>query len=57
MTPGFKAYAKQVKANAVALGKFLMSKGYKLVTEGTENHFVLWDLRPLGSCMVFSAVG
>ena len=48
MTPGFKAYAKQVKANAVALGKFLMSKGYKLVTEGTENHLVLWDLRPLG---------
>ena len=48
MTPGFKAYAKQVKANAVALGKFLMSKDYKLVTSGTENHLVLWDLRPLG---------
>lgn len=48
MSPGFKAYAKQVKANAVALGNFLMSKGYKLVTEGTENHLVLWDLRPLG---------
>ncbi|KAK4374161.1 hypothetical protein RND71_004838 [Anisodus tanguticus] len=48
MTPGFKAYAKQVKANAVALGNFLMSKGYKLVTSGTENHLVLWDLRPLG---------
>ncbi|KAJ6777059.1 SERINE HYDROXYMETHYLTRANSFERASE [Salix koriyanagi] len=47
-TPGFKAYAKQVKANAVALGNFLMGKGYKLVTEGTENHLVLWDLRPLG---------
>eukprot|EP00252_Welwitschia_mirabilis_P027121 TRINITY_DN918_c0_g1_i1.p1 TRINITY_DN918_c0_g1~~TRINITY_DN918_c0_g1_i1.p1 ORF type:complete len:472 (-),score=69.59 TRINITY_DN918_c0_g1_i1:358-1773(-) len=48
MSPGFKAYAKQVKANAVALGNFLMSKGYKLVTSGTENHLVLWDLRPLG---------
>ncbi|CAN4107177.1 unnamed protein product [Withania somnifera] len=47
-TPGFKAYAKQVKANAVALGNYLMSKGYKLVTGGTENHLVLWDLRPLG---------
>ncbi|TXG72648.1 hypothetical protein EZV62_001227 [Acer yangbiense] len=47
-TPAFKAYAKQVKANAVALGNFLMSKGYKLVTGGTENHLVLWDLRPLG---------
>ncbi|KAK8560785.1 hypothetical protein V6N13_026220 [Hibiscus sabdariffa] len=48
MSPGFKAYAKQVKANAVALGKYLMSKGYQLVTGGTENHLVLWDLRPLG---------
>ncbi|KAG5607635.1 hypothetical protein H5410_029127 [Solanum commersonii] len=47
-TPGFKVYAKQVKANAVALGDYLMSKGYKLVTGGTENHLVLWDLRPLG---------
>ncbi|XP_057959346.1 serine hydroxymethyltransferase 4 [Malania oleifera] len=48
MLPGFKAYAKQVKANAVALGNYLMNKGYKLVTSGTENHLVLWDLRPLG---------
>ncbi|KAE8722565.1 Serine hydroxymethyltransferase 2 [Hibiscus syriacus] len=44
MSPGFKAYAKQVKANAVALGKYLMSKGFQLVTGGTENHLVLWDL-------------
>uniref|UniRef100_A0A453D4K9 Serine hydroxymethyltransferase n=1 Tax=Aegilops tauschii subsp. strangulata TaxID=200361 RepID=A0A453D4K9_AEGTS len=48
LTPGFKAYAKQVKANAVAVGKYLMSKGYKMVTDGTDNHLVLWDLRPLG---------
>ncbi|XP_031112670.1 serine hydroxymethyltransferase 4 isoform X1 [Ipomoea triloba] len=48
MSPGFKAYAKQVRANAVALGNYLMNKGYKLVTGGTENHLVLWDLRPLG---------
>lgn len=47
-TPQFKAYAKQVKANAVAIGNALMKKGYKLVTDGTENHLVLWDLRPLG---------
>ena len=48
MSPGFKAYIQQVKANAVVLGNHLMSKGYKLVTDGTENHLVLWDLRPLG---------
>jgi len=47
-TPEFKAYTKQVKANASALAKFLVGKGYKLATEGTENHLMLWDLRPLG---------
>ena len=47
-TPEFKAYAKQVKANAAALCAFLVGKGYKLATNGTENHLMLWDLRPLG---------
>merc|ERR1719506_1805366 len=48
VTPEFKAYTKQVKANASALAKKLVSKGYKLATDGTENHLMLWDLRPLG---------
>merc|ERR1712031_56527 len=48
MGPEFKAYAIQVKANASALANFLVSKGYKLATDGTENHLMLWDLRPLG---------
>ncbi len=47
-TPEFKAYCQQVKANAAALAKFLVSKQYKLCTDGTENHLMLWDLRPLG---------
>merc|ERR1719472_136057 len=47
-SPEFKAYAKQVKANAAALCAFLVGKGYKLATNGTENHLMLWDLRPLG---------
>merc|ERR1712070_333621 len=47
-SPEFKLYAKQIKANASALAKFLVGKGYKLATEGTENHLMLWDLRPLG---------
>lgn len=34
-----------MRANARALGERLMSKGYKLVTDGTDNHLVLWDLR------------
>ncbi|TPX57992.1 glycine hydroxymethyltransferase [Spizellomyces sp. 'palustris'] len=45
-SPEFKQYARQVKANAIALAEALKSKGYKIVTDGTENHLVLWDLRP-----------
>ncbi|KAG8720946.1 Serine hydroxymethyltransferase, cytosolic [Ceratobasidium sp. 395] len=47
-TPEFKQYAKQVIANARVLGSELVSKQYKLQTSGTDNHLVLWDLRPLG---------
>lgn len=47
-TPEFKEYQKQVRANAVAVGKKLMSHGYKMVTDGTDNHLVLWDLKPQG---------
>ncbi|KAE9396449.1 glycine hydroxymethyltransferase [Gymnopus androsaceus JB14] len=46
--PSFKAYAKQVVANARTLASSLMEHGYKLQTGGTDNHLVLWDLRPLG---------
>ena len=35
----------QVKANAAALGAALMKHGYKLITDGTDNHLVLWDLK------------
>lgn len=48
MTPEFKLYVKQLRANAVVLGERLVELGYKLVTGGTENHLVLWDLRPNG---------
>merc|ERR1712187_202779 len=34
-TPEFKAYAKQVKANAAALADFLSSKGHKMSSGGT----------------------
>eukprot|EP00897_Mesotaenium_endlicherianum_P010638 jgi/Mesen1/9602/ME000659S08979 len=47
-SPAFKEYAKQVKANARALAAALVKKGYSLVTDGTDNHLVLWDVRPLG---------
>merc|ERR1712194_879024 len=47
-TDGFKVYVKQVVSNSQTLAKTLMDKGMKLATDGTDNHLVLWDLRPLG---------
>ncbi len=37
----WKDYAKQVKANAKVLAEVLMERGYKLVSDGTDNHLVL----------------
>lgn len=47
-TPEFKEYSKQVKANAKALADELMKLGHKLVTNGTDNHLLLLDVRPHG---------
>lgn len=47
-TPEFKAYSQQIVDNTRVLGEVLMSKGYKLATNGTDNHLLLWDLRPHG---------
>lgn len=47
-TPDFKIYCQQVKKNAKALADKLTSYGYVMATGGTENHLVLWDLKPQG---------
>merc|ERR1711897_96229 len=47
-TPEFKEYAKAVLANAKTLASTLSEKGHKLATGGTDNHLLLWDLRPHG---------
>jgi len=47
-TPEFKAYAKQVRANAKALADRLVELGHTLISGGTENHLMLLDLRPHG---------
>merc|ERR1712190_627403 len=47
-TPDFVEYSKQVCANAKALAAALMAKGHKLASDGTDNHLILWDLRPHG---------
>ena len=46
LRPEFRTYAKQVVANARALGEELRAQGLDLVTGGTDNHLVLVDLRP-----------
>jgi glycine hydroxymethyltransferase len=46
--PEFKAYAKQVKKNAVALGEALIEEGIDIVSGGTDNHLLLLNLRSLG---------
>ncbi|KAF9198935.1 Serine hydroxymethyltransferase, cytosolic [Haplosporangium sp. Z 27] len=45
-SPEFKLYAKQVIANSRALAATLLKHGYKIVTDGSDNHLILWDLRP-----------
>ncbi|KAH8904551.1 glycine hydroxymethyltransferase [Coniochaeta sp. PMI_546] len=44
-TPEFKAYQEQVVANAKALENKFKELGHKLVSDGTDSHMVLLDLR------------
>jgi glycine hydroxymethyltransferase len=41
LSPEWKDYARQVKANARVLGEVLVKRGYDLVSGGTDNHLVL----------------
>ena len=45
LKPEFKAYQHQVAANAKALAQALKNEGFKLLTDGTDNHLMLVDLR------------
>jgi glycine hydroxymethyltransferase len=46
--PSFRAYARQVVANAQALADALQARGYALVSGGTDNHLILMDLSAQG---------
>jgi glycine hydroxymethyltransferase len=46
LEPEFDEYAEQTVDNAVALGERLKEHGLDLVSDGTDNHLVLIDLRP-----------
>ncbi|MBQ0149481.1 MAG: serine hydroxymethyltransferase [Bacteroidales bacterium] len=45
MQPEYVEYQKQVIANAQAMCKAFLAKGYKVVSGGTDNHLMLIDLR------------
>jgi len=47
-TPEFVEYSKMVTSNAKVLAETLKSKGHKLASDGTDNHLILWDVRPHG---------
>ena len=44
MTPEFKDYQAQTLANARAIAKGLLERGYSVVSGGTDNHLLLLDL-------------
>jgi glycine hydroxymethyltransferase len=46
LEPEFEAYAAQTVDNAIALGDRLKEHGLDLVSDGTDNHLVLINLRP-----------
>ncbi len=48
LAPGFKQYAKQVKANAKVVADTLTERGLRIVSGGTQSHVMLVDLRPKG---------
>ncbi len=45
LKPEFTTYQKQVTANAKALAKAMQEEGFKVVSDGTDNHLMLIDLR------------
>ncbi|MBE7092641.1 MAG: serine hydroxymethyltransferase [Clostridiales bacterium] len=45
LTPEFKEYQKQIAKNAQVLACALKEEGFKLVSDGTDNHLMLIDLR------------
>jgi len=45
LDPKFRDYQSGVKKNASAMAKAFMDKGYKIISDGTDNHLMLIDLR------------
>ena len=45
LDPSFKEYQTQVVKNAKALAEAFVSRGYNIISGGTDNHLILVDLR------------
>ncbi|MEN9566160.1 MAG: hypothetical protein RLZZ69_1356 [Cyanobacteriota bacterium] len=48
LKPEFKAYSGQVIANAQSMAEAFKARNFKLVSDGTDNHLILVDLRSIG---------
>ena len=48
LEPEFKEYQMRVKNNAAALAAAMVSRGYSIISGGTDNHLMLIDLRSKG---------
>jgi glycine hydroxymethyltransferase len=48
LTPDWRAYQRQIVANAKAMAAALVRHGYRLVAGGTDTHLMLVDLGPTG---------
>jgi glycine hydroxymethyltransferase len=48
LTEEFGVYAAQVQKNAKVMADEFTRKGYKIISDGTDNHLMLIDLRPKG---------
>jgi glycine hydroxymethyltransferase len=48
LTPDWRAYQRQIVANAKAMAAALVRQGYRLVTGGTDTHLMLVDLGATG---------
>jgi glycine hydroxymethyltransferase len=45
LTEDYHRYMEQVKLNASSLAKALMNKGFRVITNGTDNHMILVDVK------------
>ncbi|GBU08071.1 serine hydroxymethyltransferase [Bacteroidales bacterium] len=45
LEPAYKEYQLQVKKNAATMAQAFIDKGYKIISDGTDNHLMLVDLR------------